>query len=104
MKELWEDQHYAETAADQLVLTAETAKSQIRETEARLTQEREWAARHPGEWSEWVRLQPLLVVPIEFGPSPVFDFPQFLDEVGKRPSARHVVQRKDKRRSYRPGN
>jgi hypothetical protein len=65
--------------------------------------ERVWATRHPAEWAEWTRVRLLLNGPIPFGDDP-FDFDDFLMEVGKRPSPKHVVTRQDESVPYRPGN
>jgi hypothetical protein len=66
-------------------------------------QERAWAAAWPREWGEWRRVRLLLDAPIAFGDSQ-FDFDEFLKEVGRAPSPRHVVRRKRAAEPYRPGN
>jgi hypothetical protein len=78
-------------------------KALVREAEERRAQEWEWATRHPSEWSEWVRLAPLLDRLPEFGAAE-YDFAAFLAEVGPRPSAGHAVERRDETLPYRRGN
>ncbi len=63
-----------------------------------------WAARHPDEWEEWVRLLPLLKPVIDFAAEEPFDFDDFLMEVGRRPSVNHVVVRRDESLPYEQGN
>jgi excisionase family DNA binding protein len=103
MKELLWDED-AEQAAQEV---ANGLKAKMAETEARLAQEREWATRYPGEWAEWRRISLLLdQPPIDFAdPSRSFyDFPDFLDEVGPRPSPRHSIERLDETRPFIRGN
>ncbi|MCE9566177.1 MAG: helix-turn-helix domain-containing protein [Planctomycetes bacterium] len=71
---------------------------------ARVRRESVWAARHPGEWEEWVRVQLLLSISFEFGADNTFDFDDFLMDVGHRPSAAHHVTRVDESKPYQQGN
>lgn len=104
MKELWEEQFYAESPLDDAIAKAEFIKTRVAETEARLAQEREWAGLHPNEWSEWLRIQSLLVWTFDFGVSKSFDFPEFLAELGPSPSAKHLVVRRDETLPYMTAN
>ncbi|MFO0798344.1 MAG: helix-turn-helix domain-containing protein [Gemmataceae bacterium] len=70
----------------------------------RARRERVWAVRNPDEWEEWVRLQPLLNPVIDFAADYPFDFDDFLMEVGRRPSASHIVVRRDDERAYQQEN
>lgn len=83
---------------------ADLMRARAPEAEARLALEREWATRHPAEWAEWLRISPLLAFTYDFGTGESYDFPQFLSEVGPRPSAKHVIERLDKASSYGQGN
>ncbi|MBN9517188.1 helix-turn-helix domain-containing protein [bacterium] len=101
MEELFDEDAVSaeDRRAEQEALRQERAE---REAE-RARRERVWAARYPAEWAEWTRVRLLLNGPIPFGDDP-FDFPDFLMEVGRRPSARHVVTRPDEAQPYQPGN
>jgi hypothetical protein len=103
-KEFWLEQFEAEAAAELLDLEAEAVNAGAKEAEGRLALEREWAAKYPGEWSEWVRIHPLLTISIDFASGESYDFPQFLTEVGRRPSPKHVIRRRDKTSPYQQGN
>src|SRR5690349_20653170 len=100
MKDLWEEQCYAEEVADHGA-QAEAAKARAEEAEERARRERDWAARHPNEWVEWIRIYPLLMQTFDFGSSEWFDFPQFLTEVGLRPSLGHTIERRDDTLPYK---
>lgn len=63
-----------------------------------------WAARHPDEWDEWVRLLTLLKPIIDFSNPGEFTFDDFLREVERRPSANHVVVRRNESLPYEQGN
>ncbi|VTR93341.1 unnamed protein product [Gemmata massiliana] len=104
VKELLFDELDQEAILDRANALAEFRRAKAEEAEARLVQEREWVGRHPAEWGEWLRLQPLLFLPITFGDTERFDFPQFLLEVGPRPFSNGTVQQKDVTLPYRPGN
>jgi hypothetical protein len=104
MKELWEEQYEAESATELAQSKAEWFKTQARESEDRLAQERDWAAKQPGEWVEWVRLQSLLSLSFDFGSSTFYDFPQFSSELGPRPTQQHRVERRDDHIPYEKGN
>ncbi len=82
----------------------EAIRAQAATDDERARRERVWAVRNPDEWSEWLRLQPLLVPIIDFGGDMRFDFDDFLMEVGRRPSANHVVVRRDDERPYQQEN
>jgi hypothetical protein len=62
--------------------------------------ERRWAIKHPVEWAEWCKLQPLLMP--QFGVQ--HEFPDFLREVGVAPSSDHVIVQKDTGQPYQWGN
>ncbi len=49
-------------------------------------------------------MRPLLFIPVTFGDTEPFDFPQFLLEVGLCPFSNGIVQQKDATLPYRPGN
>jgi hypothetical protein len=66
-------------------------------------QEKAWKDEYPDEWREWVRRKSLLNPIIEFGAEP-FGFRDFLQEVGRQPTRKHFVCRKDKRKPYQKGN
>jgi hypothetical protein len=83
---------------------AEFLRARVAEAEARLALERDWATRHPAEYAEWCRISLLLTFSYDFGGGESYDFPRFLAEVGPRPSANHVVKRKDEDSSYGQGN
>ncbi len=70
----------------------------------RRRREKVWAVRHPDEWTEWLRLQPLLSPVIDFWNPGEFTFDDFLREVGRCPSANHVVVRRDESLPYEQGN
>jgi len=79
-------------------------KIRAAEAEARLILEREWVARHPVEWTEWVRILPLLAFSYDFASGETYDFPQFLFDVGSRPSSNHIIQQRDNTLPYGQGN
>ena len=70
----------------------------------RVRREQVWRVRSPGEWVEWVRLQPLLIPVIDFWADHPFDFDDFLREVGRRPSSAHTVIRVDETKPFQQGN
>ncbi len=74
------------------------------EAATRARRETVWAARHPGEWEEWMRVQLLLDISFVFGADNTFDFDDFLMDVGRRPSAAHQVTRVDDGKPYQQGN
>jgi hypothetical protein len=63
-----------------------------------------WKAKHPAEWDEWVRLQPLLNPLADLWADHRFDFDEFLKEVGRRTSPEHVVVQSDDAKPYQQGN
>ncbi len=71
---------------------------------AQVRREADWAARHPAEWKEWVRVQLLLNISFDFAADNTFDFDDFLKEVGHRPSAKHIITRLDQRKPYQQRN
>ncbi len=99
----------AETAAWEASPEGRAEKERTQQARAaaeheRVRRERVWTVRHPYEWDEWLRLQPLLHPIIDFAADHPFDFDDFLKEVGGRPSARHVVDRRNERLPYQQGN
>jgi hypothetical protein len=72
----------------------------VAESKAQLEQEQKWAAQHPREWAEWLRVQPSLG--IDFGKD--YGFQQFLAEVGPCPSPSHTVEQLDDAGPYGAGN
>lgn len=99
-----EDEFYEATRADRAAAAAEAMKLQAKEAEERLKREREWAAKYSGEWSEWVRISPLLTQTFDFWTGEEYDFPKFLAEVRRRPSANHRVKRQNARLPFQSGN
>ena len=79
-------------------------KESLERENDRRRQEREWKRDHPAAWRAWVRLQPLLELPILFGDEKPFDFDAFRVEVGHAPPGVRRVVRKDRSRPYQPGN
>lgn len=79
---------------------------QEREAQAaeRVRREVVWKRRHPSEWVEWVRLQPLLNPLADLWADHPFDFDEFLKEVGRQPSPNHLVVRSDDAKPYQQGN
>jgi hypothetical protein len=63
-----------------------------RKEEERRAREVEWAREHPHEWSEWQRLGSQLAHPYDFAKGKFYDFDDFLVDVGKAPSAEHVLE------------
>jgi hypothetical protein len=82
------------------------AVRQEREAQAaeRARREAVWKRRHPSEWAEWVRLQPLLNPLADLWADHRFDFDEFLKEVGRRTSPEHVVAQSDDAKPYQQGN
>ncbi len=83
---------YEDDPPEDLALRARWAEEMAREAAARARQERAWATLYPAEWEEWVRVRPLMNLFFEFGADKLFDFDDFLREVGRRPSAKHSVR------------
>ena len=104
VKELLFDEQDREDELDRVKALAEFRQAKAEEAEARLVQERAWAERHPTEWEEWIRISPLLMPSYEFFSGNWYDFPQFLAEVGTRPSSKHRIQQRDMTVPYMKGN
>jgi hypothetical protein len=99
-KDWLEREEEAAAAQDAAAAEVESLRMLTAESEGRLALEREWAAKHPKEWAEWLRLQPLLFV--DFGGD--YGFQQFLSEVGPCPSPNQLIERLDDAAPYGPGN
>ena len=104
MNEMWLDNYLAEAreAFSQDEKTA--AHPQVATSTDVVPDEQDWAARHPAEWGEWVRLLPLMPLTFDFGSGESYDFPQFLSEVGPRPSPGHAIKPRDETIPYARGN
>lgn len=94
----WEASPEGRAERERFIAERDAAKA------ARARRETVWATGHPGEWEEWVRVQLLLDICIEFGADNKFDFDNFLMELGRRPSADHHVTRVDESKPYQQGN
>jgi excisionase family DNA binding protein len=93
-----------ETREEQLARQLETMQREKLKEQARLEQERRWAAEHPAEWKEWVRVSLLLIIPLDLGADGPWGFPQFLEEIGARPTPDHFIERQNDAQPYGPGN
>ena len=86
MKEMWLEQYIEEDGKAHFLEERAVAKPRAAASAEAGQDERDWAAQYPAEWGEWVRLLPLTPLTFDFGSGESYDFPQFLSEVGPRPS------------------
>lgn len=77
---------------------------QLEKERERRKQERAWKREHPTEWRAWVRVQPLLELPLLFGDEKPFGFDAFRVEVGHAPPGVRRVVRKDRSLPYQQRN
>lgn len=104
VKEMWLENYLAE-AGEALARDERTAPpTKVATSTDVVPAEREWAARHPAEWGEWVRLLPPMPLTFDFGSGESYDFLQFLSEVGPRPSPDYAIGRQDEANPYARGN
>lgn len=103
MKEIWAEQ-FVDPDEDRDAARAEMERVRAEEDEKRAVRERVWAVKYRAEWSEWDRILPLLMPVFDFVAGKQYDFPEFLSEVGLRPSQKHIIERRDSTLPYQAGN
>jgi len=104
MKEMWLEQYIEEDGKAHFLEERAVAKPRAAASAEAGQDERDWAAQYPAEWGEWVRLLPLTPLTFDFGSGESYDFPQFLSEVGPRPSPGHAIKPRDETIPYERGN